>query len=246
MNKELEKFISDTMVYVPKGTEQLRKFNDENKWISSSYRMSIPSKGTNQSQSVDEVIISAFYMSRFVVTNKLYSLITGTQNSSNASELTPKVNISWIDAIKFCNTLSSHFGLNSCYLIQNETEVSYKKDANGFRLATEVEWQYACKANSNSYQYSDIETIAWHSGNSDNKVHNVGMKNPNAFGLHDMLGNVWEWCWDLFNPETYDSYRIFRGGSFAEESRICGATTRRKSLPTFEIDDLGFRIVKST
>jgi len=60
-----------------------------------------------------------------------------------------------------------------------------------------------------------------------------------------MLGNVWEWCWDLYDEEVYGSYRIFRGGGWAEQARGCGATVRRRSHPTFKIDDLGFRLARS-
>ena len=96
-----------------------------------------------------------------------------------------------------------------------------------------------------TYQYSDIDNIAWHKGNSQGYLHNAGEKLPNEWGLYDMLGNIWEWTWDLYNRETYPSFRIFRGGSFAEEPRICGSTTRRKSHPGFAIDDLGFRLARS-
>ena len=70
-------------------------------------------------------------------------------------------------------------------------------------------------------------------------------KEPNAWGLYDMLGNVWEWCYDLYDENVYGSYRIFRGGSWAEGARGCGATYRRRSHPTFHIDDLGFRLARS-
>lgn len=73
----------------------------------------------------------------------------------------------------------------------------------------------------------------------------MGQKHPNQWGLYDMLGNAWEWCWDLYDEKTYGEYRIFRGGSWAEEARGCGATNRRRGHPTFKIDDLGFRLAKS-
>jgi formylglycine-generating enzyme required for sulfatase activity len=117
--------------------------------------------------------------------------------------------------------------------------------ADGYRLPTEAEWQYACKAGTTGYRYGELDEIAWYEENSEGGVHEVGKKGPNAWGLHDMLGNVWEWCWDLYDEEVYGSYRVFRGGSWAEEDRGCGATCRRRSHPTFGIDDLGFRLARS-
>jgi len=77
-------------------------------------------------------------------------------------------------------------------------------------------------------------------------THDVGMKAPNAWGLYDMLGNVWEWCSDIYDETVYDSYLIFRGGGWFDEARGCLATNRRRSHPTsFKIDDLGFRIARN-
>ncbi len=109
----------------------------------------------------------------------------------------------------------------------------------------EAEWQYACKAGTSGYRFGEIDEIAWYSDNSEGRAHPVGTKTPNNWGLYDMIGNVWEWCWDLYDPEVYGTYRIFRGGSWAESERGCGATVRRRSHPTFAIDDLGFRLAQT-
>jgi sulfatase modifying factor 1 len=68
---------------------------------------------------------------------------------------------------------------------------------------------------------------------------------PNAWGLYDMLGNVWEWCWDVYDAEVYGSYRVFRGGGWFDERWSCRASVRRRSFPTFRLDDLGFRVVRN-
>ncbi|KXI43540.1 cytoplasmic protein, partial [Bacillus cereus] len=158
----------------------------------------------------------------------------------------PVVNISWHDAITFCNSLSKTAGLTEFYSIQDDgKKVSCNLHSNGYRLPSEAEWQYACKADTPGYTYGELQKIAWYNENSNGQIQDVGKKEPNAWGLYDMLGNVWEWCYDLYDEKVYGSYRIFRGGSWAEEARGCGATCRRRSHPTFHIDDLGFRLARS-
>ncbi|AJQ97785.1 formylglycine-generating enzyme family protein [Gynuella sunshinyii] len=156
----------------------------------------------------------------------------------------PVESVSWLDAIQFCNQLSSLSGLKCYYQVDGET-VSVIPDADGYRLPTDGEWEYACRANSSAAQYGPVENIAWYADNSDQSTHPVGQKAANEFGLHDMLGNVWEWRWDVYDPEVYGSYRIFRGGGWADESRGCLASNRRRSHPTYTIDDLGFRVARN-
>jgi formylglycine-generating enzyme required for sulfatase activity len=192
------------------------------------------------------VELKSFLLAPVPVTKELYdSILQKTVGPDDESQV-PVVDVSWIDAISFCNLLSQYSGLKECYSISDDGEsVICNWEADGYRLPTEAEWQYACKAGTNAYQYGEIDEIAWYQGNSGGLIHEVGKKLPNAWGLYDMLGNVWEWCWDLYDVKVYDSYRIFRGGSWAEEARGCGATCRRRSHPTFRIDDLGFRLARS-
>lgn len=234
------------MILIPAGTESVRKFHDKKKWLSSNYRMSVPSDGKNQEQSLYQVPIRPFQIGRYPVTNDLYTRITKKENTGEPDPKKPRVSISWFDSILFCNEISRFYDLPEYYSIdRNAYKVECYSGSPGFRLPTEAEWQYASKGGSEQYQYGEIDAVAWHKGNSGGSLHNVGDKRPNPWGLYDTLGNVWEWCWDLFNPETYGPYRIFRGGSYAEEKRVCGSTTRRKSHPDFAIDDLGFRLARS-
>lgn len=176
----------------------------------------------------------------------LYNIVTKKTTKSSVENLIPVVNVSWNDAISFCNLLSQKAGLKKAYVISDDGDhIIWDRESNGYRLPTEAEWQYACKAETTGYQYGELDKIAWYNENSDGVLHVVGTKEPNAWGLYDMLGNVWEWCWDLYDEQVYGSYRIFRGGSWAEEARGCGATCRRRSHPTFSVDDLGFRLARS-
>jgi formylglycine-generating enzyme required for sulfatase activity len=192
------------------------------------------------------VRLSPFLLGSFPVTYELYCAVTGKSSPSADSARQPVVHISWNEAVCFCNLLSHKTGLQEYYEFRNDGEdIRCNLDADGYRLPSEAEWQYACKAGVAGYRYGDLERIAWYQGNSSGHIHEVGEKEPNAWGLYDMLGNVWEWCWDVYDPEVYGPYRIFRGGSWAEEARGCGASCRRRSHPSFGIDDLGFRLARS-
>ena len=157
----------------------------------------------------------------------------------------PLVEVSWLDAIELCNRFSDLEGLDRAYVRAVDGEVTCDWAATGYRLPTEAEWQYACKAGTTGYRYGELDDIAWYADNSGGRAHDVGGKAPNPWGLYDMLGNVWEWCWDLYDEEVYGPYRIFRGGGWAESARGCGATVRRRSFPTFAIDDLGVRLART-
>lgn len=193
-------------------------------------------------------VVDAFSLAPTPVTQSLYGAIMQQPMDSAAIPEAPIVNVSWLDAVRFCNLFSQFSGLQSCYAITEvagEAAVEWDTSANGYRLPTETEWQYACKAGTSGYQYGELDAVGWYRDNSSGHLHEVGHKLPNAWHLYDMLGNVWEWCWDQYDPQVYGSYRVFRGGSWAEEARGCGATCRRRSHPTFRIDDLGFRLARS-
>lgn len=224
MNTTLD--ILDQMVEIPGGIIELRDERTKVKWT---------------------VEIEPFLLNKYPVTQDIYFNITNENPSTFKGNSLPVETVTFVDAAIFCNKLSAQYNLSPCNLIQDENkEITLEKSANGFRLPTEAEWEYACKVGTNSIRYGELDSIAWFKDNSDNKTHNVGEKNPNAWGLYDMLGNVWEWCSDLYDTEVYGSYRIFRGGGFCDLERSVMATTRRRSHPLkFKIDDLGFRIAKN-
>lgn len=237
--------IKENMSLIPEGQELIRDYVDPIKWISSDYKMSVP--GTIKGKIVKQelVTVQSFLMLKTPVTNELYNYVMDIDYDIQTKKF-PAVNVSWIDAINFCNMLSEKLSLEKCYTLNPISEKIIVDDLkNGFRLPTDCEWQYACRGNTKGYRYSNIEEIAWFEENSYGRLHEVKSKRGNDFGLFDMIGNVWEWCFDLYDEKRYGNYRIFRGGSFASEERACGATSRRKSFPEFRIDDLGFRIAKN-
>lgn len=200
---------------------------------------------TKATWSVD---IESFELSKYQVSQQLYALVTHENPSKFEGPQLPVENVSWIEAVTFCNKLSELMNLEQCYSINHSTEkVNLNSKANGFRLPTEAEWQYACQAGTKKIRYGELDDIAWIKNNSDNKPHIIGQKLPNEWGLFDILGNVWEWCSDIYDETVYGTYRVFRGGGWCDLERSVMATTRRRSHPfSFKIDDLGFRIAKNT
>lgn len=218
--------ILDQMIEIPKGSVELRDDRTKEKW---------------------SVEIEPFLLYKFPVTQDLYFEITNENPSTFKGNSLPVETVTFKDTVIFCNILSVQNDLTPCYLIQDENEeITFDKAANGFRLPTEAEWEYACKAGETKIRYGELNKIAWYKDNSSMTSHIVGQKEPNSWGLYDMLGNVWEWCSDIYDETVYGSYRIFRGGGWADEERSVMATTRRRSHPLkFKIDDLGFRIAKN-
>ncbi len=144
----------------------------------------------------------------------------------------PVVNVTWDEAVGFCSALAA-------------------------RLPTEIEWEYAARAGSPAPRYGEIEAIAWYAGNSDKRAHAVGTKAPNAFGLLDMLGNVWEWNADVFRitpggaddeaaPAGSHDARSLRGGSWRNKAKQIRVSNRGRLAPDEREDDDGFRCVRET
>ncbi len=235
--------IMEFMVPIEGGTVELRDYINTNKWLSSDYTLSDPGRGPDKKVVTWSETIDPFYAMKYPVTQQLYHFVMHEEEGAFHRKNLPVTEVSWIDSIVFCNRLSRMLGRTECYTITNESEnTGLNKEADGFRLLTDAEWQYACKAGTTGYRYGSIDQIAWYQDNSNGSAQQVGQLLPNPWGLYDMLGNVWEWCWDLYDTNRYGNYRVFRGGSWAEVANNCGSTVRRKSMPDFKIDDLGFRI----
>jgi eukaryotic-like serine/threonine-protein kinase len=189
-------------------------------------------------------ITRPFYLGAHEVTQGQYRAVTGTSPSIfEGSDDLPVENVSWNDAIAFCTLLSEREGA-------------------GYRLPTEAEWEYACRAGSTSrYSFGDDASIlgrfVWYSGNSGNTSHPVGRKQSNAWGLYDMHGNVWEWCSDWHGEYFYRrspgtdplgpkqaAIRVRRGGDWRAIPRDCQAAIRGGDAPGDRGDSLGFRLAR--
>ncbi|QYF73054.1 SUMF1/EgtB/PvdO family nonheme iron enzyme [Cryobacterium sp. PAMC25264] len=174
------------------------------------------------------------------VTSAQFARLTG---SGGPGAHTPSVDVSWLDAIEFSNAASVNEGLTPAYTV-DEGEVTWRTDASGYRLPTEAEWEYACRAGTTGPRYGPLEDIGWTARDELEIPKEVGLKQPNGFGLHDTLGNVWEWCWDLLDPARYGGYRVFRGGGFSDRHWSVRASTRRGGAPQMSHPDLGFRLAR--
>lgn len=186
------------------------------------------------------VDVKPFEISIVPVTEEIYGRVSGVLRGSS---LRPVTEVSWLNAIRFCNAASLREDLEEVYTV-NAHAVVWHPDRFGYRLPTEAEWEYACRAGTAGPRYGDLPQIAWTAGDHVHTPQDVGLKRANDFGLFDALGNVWEWCWDYLDPARYDDYRVFRGGGFADEKWSVRASVRRGGAPGAKHEDVGFRIAR--
>jgi formylglycine-generating enzyme required for sulfatase activity len=209
-------------------------------------------------------ITRPFYLGIHQVTQGQYRAVTGTNPSyfeGDGADDLPVESVSWADAAAFCNALGALEGLAPYY----DPGTWACLGGDGYRLPTEAEWEYAARAgNTDRFSFGADEAPmgehAWFIGNSQDRTHPVGQKRPNAFGLHDMHGNVWEWCGDAFDPKYYGrspgadplcppqaaaAVRVHRGGCWADGEWFLRSANRGGSTHHCQDDDVGFRVARS-
>ncbi|MCP4698866.1 MAG: SUMF1/EgtB/PvdO family nonheme iron enzyme, partial [Gammaproteobacteria bacterium] len=209
----------------------------------------IQGKGDDDERPVHEVSLNSFALGRYPVTVDEYDRFAKAAGREKPNDRgwgrgkRPVINVSWNDAAAYCEWLT-------------------KQTGHSYRLPTEAEWEYACRAGSEgAYCFGNdekqLKDYAWSYENSGRKTHPVGEKKPNAFGLYDMHGNVWEWVHDWFDEEYYakspkenpadsdsGSLRVMRGGSWASLGQYARSAFRPRYSPVDRNMNLGFRFAR--
>jgi formylglycine-generating enzyme required for sulfatase activity len=227
-------------------------------------------------------ITRPFYLGVYEVTQGQYVAVMGNNPSAfsaagdhniqvrgQSTDRHPVENVSWLDAVRFCNKLSEREGMRPFYQIVGETVGVPDWKASGYRLPTDAEWEYACRAGTTTrYSFGDdlggMAGHGWFRGNSEWITHPVGQKGANGFGLYDMHGNVWEWCWDGYNNQYYAesptedplgpsdplgrpqaTNRVLRGGCWHNIDPFeCSSAYRDGGLPGSRSPCSGFRLAR--
>jgi formylglycine-generating enzyme required for sulfatase activity len=198
--------------------------------------------GRRDNETRRRVAVSGFYIGKYEVTQVEWKRVMGTNPSEFSGDHLPVDGVSWNDAVAYCNKRSALEGLTPAYTLRGTT-VTWDKRANGYRLPTEAEWEYACRAGTTTpfYTGTSVDSAGWYDGNSGGTTHAAGQKTPNAWGLYDMHGNVWEWCWDAASGDIH----VLRGGSWDYDADYARSAYRGGDIPSATDGGLGFRVCRS-
>ncbi len=239
--------------------------------------------GFDDEKPAHEVKLNSFAIGRYPVTFEEYDAFCEAAGREKPEDRgwgrgrRPVIYVDWYDALEYCNWLSGIWGLEQVYEIdkkQKDPNNKYENDskkwlvtadenANGYRLPTEAEWEYAARGGQKSegFLYSGsnkLDEVGWYGSNSGSKTHPVGEQQPNELGLYDMSGNVYEWCWDWFGHYYYrsspkdnprgpgqGSSRVHRGGHRGNIAKFCRAACRGCWNPGHPLLEIGFRLARS-
>ena len=219
----------------------------------------------------EEKEVYTLEVSKYQVTQDMWIEVMGYNPSYFKGGKRPVEGISWWDALEYCNKLSEKYNLKPVYDLSKKEKSILKinqlnedskypsiadfRKTEGFRLPTELEWEWFAKGGevaiqdgTFNFKYSgskNIDEVAWYGDNSGNQTHNVGMKKTNQLGLYDCSGNVWEWCCDGVAYDESKLNRRIRGGAWNYSSDFCDILCRNYMQSTFNINYIGFRIVRT-
>jgi len=222
--------VTITMVWIPAGEFEMGSPDDED------------DRDGDEGPVHDVTFVEGFWLGKYEVTQAQWEAVMGDNPSHFDGANRPVETVSWDDIQGFEEELDD-----------------------AFRLPSESEREYACRAGTTTRfywgddpDYEDIDDYAWYNSNSDNRTHEVGSKQPNGWGLYDMIGNVWEWCEDWYH-NNYEgapddgspwvagggSFRVYRGGGWLNDARYCRSANRFNYSPSNRDNDLGFRLARS-
>jgi formylglycine-generating enzyme len=208
------------------------------------------------------VHLSPYWLSKTEVTTDQWRAVMGSVPLPGGAGDLPVVGVSWCDALRYANALSAREGLRPVYRFRGscgyEGTVTWERGADGYRLPTEAEWELAARAGDHGIFAGShaLEPVGWYLGNAGGRARTVAALAPNAYGLHDMSGNVWEWVWDRLGPYAAEAQhdpagpergdtRILRGGSWRYEARYARVADRNWSRPGYRSPAVGFRLARS-
>lgn len=217
---------------------------NENYWTGFRLARNISDADFEKNLNMTKIPERNIFMGSTEVTQLVYEKVMGKNPASHKGRQFPVESVSWYDAVEFCNTLSQMYNLKPAYFVDDKKNVAWDQEADGYRLPTETEWEFCSKGGQN-YKYSgsdDIDEVAWYSKNSNKSIHAIAEKKANGYGLYDMSGNVFEWCWDPAFENEKSSYD--KGGSYKNKEDTCSITAEDDSDRKSKYSNLGIRLVR--